>query len=73
MNRVNNRKEFFTISLGKIEKKCQELGCQIEFTKLAEAKEYRETLNIINTEKANLNSVKNHIIDQVDEVLKKAV
>ena len=73
MNRVNNRKEFFTISLEKIEKKCQELGFQIEFTQLAEAREYRETLSIINTEKSNFNSVKNHIVDQVDEVLKKAV
>ena len=73
MNLVNNRKEFFTISLEKIEKKCQELGCQIEFTKLAEAKEYRETLNIIHTEKTNINSIENHIIDQIDEVLKKAV
>ena len=73
MNRVNNRKEFFTINLEKIEKKCQELGVQIEFTKLAEAREYRETLNIINREKSNFNSVKDHIVDQVDEALKQAV
>ena len=70
MNRVNNRKEFFTIHLEEIEKKCLELGCKIEFTKLAEA---RETLNIINSERSSFKNAKDHIIDEVDEALKKAV
>lgn len=73
MNRVNNRKEFFTIQLEEIEKKCQELGFTIEFTKLAEAREYRETLNVISAEKSNFKSVKNNIINKADEALRRAV
>ena len=72
MNRVNNRKEFFKTSLEKIETKCQELGFKIEFTKIVEAKEYRETLKIINAEKFNFNDVKDDIVDQVDKILKTA-
>ena len=73
VNRVNNRKEFFTVALSEIERRCENLGFKIEFTKLAEAKEYRETLSIINDEKSNLNEVKDTVIDEVNEILKKAI
>ena len=68
MNRVNNRKEFFTVDLGEVEKKCKEFGADIEFTKLAEAKEYRESLAITNDEKLKN---KDDIVE-LDEILKAA-
>jgi hypothetical protein len=43
VNWVNGRKEFFQISLDDIEQAAHELEHQIEFTKLAEARDYRET------------------------------
>jgi hypothetical protein len=44
VNLVNPRKEFFDISLGEIEECAKLNGISVEFTKLAEAKEYRETI-----------------------------
>jgi hypothetical protein len=45
LNRINNKKEFFKVSLDEIESFVkQHANAEIEFTKLAEAKEYRETL-----------------------------
>jgi Domain of unknown function (DUF4041)/Meiotically up-regulated gene 113 len=46
MNLVNNRKEFFKISLDEIDRVVQENHGEVEFTKLAEAREYRETITI---------------------------
>jgi hypothetical protein len=48
INLVNNRKEFFKITLDEIENSVHKNGqAQIQFTKLAEAREYRETLSMI--------------------------
>jgi len=47
VNMVNSRKEFFRVDMGEIEKFALTHDAQIEFTKLAEAREYRETLSII--------------------------
>ena len=44
VNLVNPRKEFFRITLEEVEKFAKEQGLKVEFTQLAEAKEYRETL-----------------------------
>jgi len=44
INLSNSRKEFFQITLDEIEKFAKERGLKVEFTKLAEAKEYRETV-----------------------------
>ena len=44
VNRVNPRKEFFGVSLDGIEKYATANGLKTEFTKIAEAKEYRETM-----------------------------
>ena len=50
LNRINNRKEFFKASLEEIESFVKEhAGAEIEFTKVAEAREYRETLIVNNT------------------------
>ena len=46
LNHVNLRREYFDISLDEIEKVVKENHGEIEFTKLAEAKEYRESLVI---------------------------
>ncbi|MGE3727310.1 MAG: GIY-YIG nuclease family protein, partial [Candidatus Sericytochromatia bacterium] len=44
LNRVNNRKEFFRVGLKDIEKAAHKFGATVEFTKIAEAKEYRESV-----------------------------
>lgn len=46
VNMVNNKKEFFNVDLQEIETAVQKLHGEFEFTKLAEAKQYRETLAI---------------------------
>ncbi len=48
LNRINNKKEFFKASLDEIEAFVKEhANAEIEFTKLAEAREYRETLTML--------------------------
>jgi hypothetical protein len=48
LNRINHRKEFFRISLEEIEAFVkQHTNADIMFTKLAEAREYRETLTLL--------------------------
>jgi len=47
VNMLNNRKEFFNVTIDEIEKKVNEIGIAAEFTKLPEAMEYRETLAIL--------------------------
>ncbi len=48
LNRVNNRKEFFRVTLDEIEAIVKEhANAEIEFTKLAEAREFRETLTLL--------------------------
>jgi hypothetical protein len=49
LNKINGRKEFFRISLDEIEKYVKHhAGASIEVTKLAEAKEYRESMAMLN-------------------------
>lgn len=43
VNWVNGRKEFFTVALDEIEIIARELNHEIEFTKIAEARDFRET------------------------------
>lgn len=60
VNLVNMKKEFFRVHLDEIERVVKENNADIEFTKIAEAKDYRETLAIINAkakEKSTLNSL----------------
>jgi hypothetical protein len=51
LNLVNNRKEFFRIDLSEIEKVVKENHGEIEFTKIAEAKEFRESIAIKDQDK----------------------
>ena len=46
LNLVNLRKEFFNVTLDEIERFAREKGVTVEFTKLAEAKEYRESVSL---------------------------
>lgn len=51
VNRINYRKEFFRVSLNEIEKAVNEtVGSEIIFTKIADAKEFRETQAILRAE-----------------------
>lgn len=43
LNLINPRKEFYRVSLDEIEKAVQENGATIEFTKIAEARDFRES------------------------------
>ncbi len=47
VNMVNPRKEFFKVSLDEIETFALTHDAEIEFSKLAEAREYRETVNLL--------------------------
>ena len=72
VNRINNRKEFFKLNLSEIENKCRELGVEnVQFTKLATAKEYRETLSILNQEQSTSQETEGSAIDKLNEILKK--
>lgn len=44
LNLVNNRKEFFKVDLDQIEDIARKRNLNIEFTKIAEAREYRESI-----------------------------
>ena len=46
VNKVNNRKEFFNVTLSEIKTIVESHHGIVEFTKLAEAKEYRESLKL---------------------------
>ena len=46
VNLINPRKEFFNVSLEEIENLVHENDATIEFTKLAEARDYRESMAI---------------------------
>ncbi len=46
INLVNPRKEFFRVPLGELDDFAKKRGLKVEFTMLAEAKEYRETMSM---------------------------
>ena len=62
LNLVNNRKEFFRVSLEEIETIVHKNHADIEFIKTVEAREYRETLSI--REKEELAQKENLTIDE---------
>jgi hypothetical protein len=56
LNKINNKKEFFKVSLLEIEEFiAKNTNAEIQFTKVAEAREYRETMTFINQLDANKN------------------
>ncbi|MES2528690.1 MAG: DUF4041 domain-containing protein [Bdellovibrionota bacterium] len=46
MNKINMKKEFFKVTLEEIETACLSLGVKPKLTRAAEAREYRETIEI---------------------------
>lgn len=54
VNLANNRKEFFRISVDEIEAFTKSKGLDIEYVRIPEAREYRETLSRRHTMEANL-------------------
>jgi hypothetical protein len=57
VNLVNPRKEYFNVKLNEIETAVNSVqGAEIEFTKIAEAEEYRETLSMLKQLKTDLNN-----------------
>lgn len=66
VNMLNNRKEFFKVSLEEIEETIKKLGFEAEFTKMAEAMQYRETMAILNKleNKEDLKSIEQLIFEE---------
>lgn len=57
INKINHRKEYFNVTLEEIEKVVNEkYGKEVNFLKVAEAKEYRETKYLIENELKELDS-----------------
>lgn len=52
LNKINSRKEFFRVDLDEVEAIAKKYKADVEFTKLAEAKEYRQSLAIQEHESA---------------------
>lgn len=49
LNKVNERREFFKVDLNRIESILRQENIKYELTKIAEAKEYRESLALLNS------------------------
>lgn len=61
VNAINGRKEFFKVQLDNIEKVVRESGIVVDFIKLPEARDYRESLSIQNkATNTNLNYILEH-------------
>jgi hypothetical protein len=48
LNRVNTKREFFQVTIDEIENAVRSFNLNIQMTKIAEAKEYRESLSVLN-------------------------
>lgn len=64
VNLVNNRKEFFYVTLDEIEKFAKEHNVNVEFTKIAEAKDFRESESIRNS-KINTKKKKDNFSEEI--------
>jgi hypothetical protein len=62
INLINTRREFFSATLDEIEQIVRNAGSEIEFTRLAEAQEYRQTISLREEKEGTAPSVE----DQVD-------
>ena len=51
VNKINDRREFFKVSLDEIKKVAEKYGVKAEFTMIAQAEQYRQTLALENEEK----------------------
>jgi hypothetical protein len=68
INMVNNRKEFFNIPIDEIEAATKKLGVNVEFIKIPEAKEYRETVAILEKNKQQT-AIKEPTISEFPETI----
>lgn len=48
VNKINSRKEFFKVSIHEIQKECTNYGLDVELTKIAEARDYRQSIDMKN-------------------------
>jgi DNA repair exonuclease SbcCD ATPase subunit len=70
VNMLNYRKEFFNVTLEEIESNVKNLGLDIEFIRVPEATEYRETLSILRKMKSTEQvEVVKEIANEFPEVL----
>ncbi|EMM94302.1 PF13250 domain protein [Leptospira interrogans serovar Zanoni str. LT2156] len=67
VNLVNNRKEFFEITLDEIEQIVKKHNGDVQFTKAAEAREYRESMKIkLNRQNTNVSTMSN-VLDSIPQ------
>ena len=72
MNLVNLRREFFSVKLEDIEKWAEEENFDLRLTRIAEAREYRETLAIrAKGEEAVKNAIEQEIPESIDALFSK--
>ncbi len=67
VNLINARREFFNVSIDEIEQIAKELKLDFHLTKLAEAKEYRETKSIRDFRLNDNGSTKNQELQELDK------
>ncbi|EKR73411.1 DUF4041 domain-containing protein [Leptospira noguchii] len=67
VNLVNNRKEFFNITLDEIEEIAKKHRSDIEFTKIAEAREYRESIKIRSEREKIVTSPNTSVLDKIPQ------
>jgi len=60
VNMVNNRKEYFRVSLEEIEKETLKVMPDAEFYKTTESREYRETLALLQSKEEQIDALKQH-------------
>ncbi len=65
VNLVNDRKEFFNVSIEEIERIVRKYNASIELTKLAEAREYRESVTIRSSREKKEKKENNPILEKV--------
>ncbi|MBP9886119.1 MAG: DUF4041 domain-containing protein [Leptospiraceae bacterium] len=65
VNLVNDRKEFFNVSIEEIERIVRKYNASIELTKLAEAREYRESATIRSSREKKEKKENNPILEKV--------
>jgi hypothetical protein len=58
VNLVNYRTEFFKVTIDEIESRVKQLNLKVELTKLAMAREYRETLSLIQASNSKNNATR---------------
>lgn len=71
MNLVNYRAEFFKTSLEEIEEIVKAIGLTVQITKIAEAKEYRETISMRESKTNETNGQSVKINTEVEKILEK--